>query len=102
LNFPSSVLKQRFFVGKQRAEIDPVTSRASKYSRLEVMIPAAEGTFCFALPCFVLTAHPWQNQKYLFSLSTLRVQQELNYQPAYCDCPRSITNEQMYQGLHHG
>lgn len=67
-----------------------------------VMIPAAEGTSCFALSCFVLTAHLWQNQKYLFSVFTLWVQQELNYQPAYCDCPRSIRNEQIHQGLHHG
>lgn len=69
---------------------------------LGVTIPALQGTSCFALSCFVLTAHLWQNQKYLFSVFTLWVQQELNYQPAYCDCPRSIRNEQIYQGLHQG
>lgn len=69
---------------------------------LGVMIPALEGTSCFVLSCFVLTAHLWQNQKYLFSAFTLWVQRELNYQPEYCDCPRSIRNEQIYQGLHHG
>lgn len=68
---------------------------------LEVIISAVEGTSCFALSCFVLTANLWQNQKYLFFLLTLWVQQELNYQPAYCDWPRNIRNEQMYQGLHH-